>query len=184
MAKLSRLRTAGLALCASLAVTGTLLTVGSAAPASAATCSPRLDLNVGFSGVLVGADATSQVATGAGVMTDADTASTAPNGWVNTCLSGVVYEGYSGSNNEFGCPYVIIFDVFMGCVPPIPGAFGSYGVFTIRSPDAPYHRIWFHQDVDGKGWAKCFYSRDNDITIPQQYVTPGNIQVTDNTASC
>jgi hypothetical protein len=173
MARLSRLRTAGLALCAALAVTGSLLTVSTAAaaPASASTCNPKLDLNVGFSGVLDSADRTA----------DSSDATAAPSGWINTCQSGVVYEKWSGSNNEFGCPYVIIFDVFMGCVPPDPGQFG---VYTIRSPYAPYHRIWLHADVDGAGWAACFYSEDNDISIPQQYDDPGNVQVSANTAPC
>lgn len=173
MAKLSKLRIAGLALCSALGVTASVLTVtaAAAAPASASTCNPKLDLNVGFSGVLVSADKTAA----------ASAATAAPNGWINTCQSGVVYEQWSGSNNEFGCPYVIIFDVFMGCTPPDPGPFG---VYNIRSPYAPYHRIWFHEDVDGSGWAVCFYSKDNDITIPQQYSAPGNIQVSASTAPC
>jgi hypothetical protein len=174
MTRLGRLRTTGLALCSALALAGAVLTAGAvtAAPASASTCSPKLDMNVGFSGVLDSADhATASSAASAD----------APSGWINTCQSGVVYEKWSGSDNMFGCPYVIIFDVYMGCVPPDPG---PYGVYTIRSPYAPYHRIWLHADVDGAGWSACFYSKDNDITIPQQYDNPGNVQVSANTSPC
>lgn len=57
-------------------------------------------------------------------------------------------------------------------------------VTTLRSPYAPYHRIWFHQNADGSGWAACFYSTGHDIYIPYSYQYPGNILISENTAHC
>lgn len=69
--------------------------------------------------------------------------------------------------------------------------YNDYVVDAIRSPSAPYHRIWFHEYYDNSGLTACFYSEDNDI-YPGDYVaeygawveTPGNIQVSANTSPC
>jgi hypothetical protein len=64
-------------------------------------------------------------------------------------------------------------------------------VDTIRSPFAPYHRIWFHQYANETGLTACFYSTGNDI-YPVQYmgkygvwvVKPWDIQVSANENPC
>lgn len=67
----------------------------------------------------------------------------------------------------------------------------TYNLYAIRMYTSPYHRVWFHQNANGSGQAVCFYSRDQDIYI-QAYlynygnwiITPGNVQVSANTAPC
>ena len=61
----------------------------------------------------------------------------------------------------------------------------------LRMPTSPYHRIWLHQYANNGGLNACFYSKDTDIILGNyvnQYGawinTPGNIQVSDNTAPC
>lgn len=46
------------------------------------------------------------------------------------------------------------------------------------------NRIWFHQNPDGSGWARCFEGKDELFSVPSAYRNPGNIQVVSNTASC
>jgi hypothetical protein len=154
---MAKLRTAAVVLSATLAMTGSMLTAStaSAVPASAATCSPKLDIE----GVIQNPDG--------GYPLD---------GWTNTCGVGVDWEEWSGSAT-WGCPYLYAVDIYQGCM------YNAF-VITIRSPYTPYHRIWFHQDVDGAGWAVCFYSENTDISIPDQYSAPGNIQVSANTSPC
>jgi type II secretory pathway pseudopilin PulG len=69
--------------------------------------------------------------------------------------------------------------------------YGEDYVNAVRSPSAPYHRIWFHQIADGGGLTACFYSTGQDI-YPSDYVSeygswveyPGDIQVSANTTPC
>ena len=70
----------------------------------------------------------------------------------------------------------------------------EYYLWAIRMPTSPYYRVWLHQDSNGDGLTACLYSQDNDIYI-EDYANyylnagfniyyPGNVQVSDNTASC
>jgi hypothetical protein len=106
--------------------------------------------------------------------------SDAPSAWTNTCGTGVVWEEWAGTA-VWGCPYLWISDVYQGCTPR------AATIGEIRFPFAPYHRIWFHQNVDGSGWSHCFYSTNIDIYVynfPAEYASPGNILVSDNTSPC
>jgi hypothetical protein len=68
---------------------------------------------------------------------------------------------------------------------------GVWWLYAIRMPTSPYHRVWLHQNANGSGLTACFYSRNSDIYIQayfNQYgtwiQTPGNVQVSSNTAPC
>jgi hypothetical protein len=45
------------------------------------------------------------------------------------------------------------------------------------------NRVWFHQNHDGTGWAKC-YSGGRSYNIAAAYQDPGNIFISTNTAPC
>jgi hypothetical protein len=71
------------------------------------------------------------------------------------------------------------------------GGTQEYWLYAIRMPTSPYHRVWLHQNANGSGATACFYSRNSDIYIQayfNQYgawiQTPGNVQVSPNTAPC
>ena len=48
------------------------------------------------------------------------------------------------------------------------------------------NRVWFHQNPDGSGWADCFStsSPPRSFTLSGRDRTPGNIQISSNTAPC
>jgi hypothetical protein len=49
--------------------------------------------------------------------------------------------------------------------------------------DAVYNRVWFHQDANNGGWADCFEGL-KDVHFNTRDETPGNVQVSSNTAAC
>ena len=63
---------------------------------------------------------------------------------------------------------------------------GSYpvlvGPFTILSINVP-NRIWLHQDRNGGGWGDCF-SGTADWVLSGRDRSPGNLQISANTAPC
>lgn len=66
-----------------------------------------------------------------------------------------------------------------------------YAIVALRMPTSPYHRIWFHENPNGSGLTACFYSQDMDLYMgnyTSRYgswiYTPGNVQVSANTAGC
>lgn len=67
----------------------------------------------------------------------------------------------------------------------------AWDLYAIRMYTSPYHRVWLHQNPNGSGQAVCFYSRDQDVYIQAYFYdygtwiqTPGNVQVSSNTAPC
>lgn len=49
-----------------------------------------------------------------------------------------------------------------------------------------HNRVWFHQNPDGSGWADCFSTSNppRSFTLSGRDRTPGNIQISSNTAPC
>lgn len=56
------------------------------------------------------------------------------------------------------------------------------GPFTVLSIAVP-NRIWLHQDKNGGGWGDCF-SGQGDRLLAGRDRSPGNIQISANTAPC
>lgn len=49
-----------------------------------------------------------------------------------------------------------------------------------------HNRVWFHQNPDGSGWADCFSTSNppRSFTLSGRDRTPGNLQISSNTAPC
>lgn len=47
-----------------------------------------------------------------------------------------------------------------------------------------HNRVWLHQFANGTGWADCFWADNVDTPLRGRDQTPGNVQVSSNTASC
>lgn len=68
---------------------------------------------------------------------------------------------------------------------------GLRAVMAIRMPTAPYHRVWFHENSNGRGATACFYSRNRTLYMKNythKYGAwiwgPASIQVSRSTAPC
>jgi hypothetical protein len=49
--------------------------------------------------------------------------------------------------------------------------------------DAVNNRVWLHQDANNGGWADCFEG-PKDVHFNTRDETPGNVQISSNTAAC